>query len=72
MPSAHYMQNSKGTMIVIKKKTETGWWQGEQVTQSEEDVECYFSRQSEPVSAKKGKDNNLLSLPEKVTSLGLA
>ena len=21
----------KGTMIVIKKKTETGWWQGEQV-----------------------------------------
>ena len=22
---------SKGTMIVIKKKTETGWWQGEQV-----------------------------------------
>merc|ERR1719336_1533812 len=36
-------------MIVIKKKTETGWWQGEQ---------------SEPVP-KKGKENNLLSLPEK-------
>ena len=21
----------QGTMIVVKKKTETGWWQGEQV-----------------------------------------
>ena len=22
----------QGTMIVVKKKTETGWWQGEQVS----------------------------------------
>ena len=64
---------SKGTMIVIKKKTETGWWQGEQVGRSEAPKKSPFSCQSEPVSApKKGKENNLLSLPEKVTSLGLA
>ena len=64
---------SKGTMIVIKKKTETGWWQGEQVGHLEAPKSLLFSRQSEPVSApKKGKENNLLSLPEKVTSLGLA
>ena len=61
-------------MIVIKKKTETGWWQGEQVGRFEAPKKSPFSRQSEPVSAqaKKGKENNLLSLPEKVTSLGLA
>ena len=69
-----YLWISKGTMIVIKKKTETGWWQGEQVGHLKAPKKSpSFSRQSEPVSApKKGKENNLLTLPEKVTSLGLA
>ena len=58
-------------MIVIKKKTETGWWQGEQVSHLEATKKSSFSQQSEP-APKKGKESNLLSLPEKVTSLGLA
>ena len=49
------MQNSKGTMIVIKKKTETGWWQGEQVTQSEADVKYYFLASPNPSQPKKEK-----------------
>ena len=50
---------SKGTMIVIKKKTETGWWQGEQVGHLEATKSLLFSLDSLNLSQHPKKEKKI-------------